>query len=154
MFVQEFAFSLVVFFTCRFLTFFLVLISFKLNFLEVVFQIQSQSILGLLVCFVNENSLNRTSGLVLLYFFLFQRQDFFFDRMTSSSIHICFLFIHSCNFNWIACVASFFTLIWARNWNWIFLTLIQRDKVKWMRVDLMEGYLRAANKSSKNYTDP
>ena len=35
-----------------------------------VFQIHSLSVLGLVVCYFNENSLNCTSGLVLLCFFV------------------------------------------------------------------------------------
>ena len=34
--------------------------------------------------------------------------------------------------------------------SWLLFTLIQRDKVKWMCVTLNEGYLRAANRGSKN----
>ena len=37
-------------------------------------------------------------------------RDFCSDHMTSQSLQICFLFIHSCSFNWIACVTSFFAL--------------------------------------------
>ena len=35
-------------------------------------------------------------------------------------------------------------------WNWLLFSLIQRDKVKWACVTLNEGYLRAANRGSKN----
>ena len=87
--------------------------------------------------------------------------------------HSHFLFIRSCNFNWIACVTSFFALSGASFlfmrvlkflvtldtslsrmtssiWNWLLFTLIQRDKVKWVCVTLNEGYLRSANRGSKN----
>ena len=88
--------------------------------------------------------------------------------------HSHFLFIRSCNFNWIACVTSFFALsgasffVHARDkifghtwltslskmtssiWNWLLFTLIQRDKVKWVCVTLNEGYLRSANRGSNN----
>ena len=83
-----------------------------------------------------------------------------------------FLFSRSCNFNWIACVTSFFALsgeffcscAWLNFWSHLtyltlkndFLTLkltftlIQRDKVKWVCVTLNEGYLRSANRGSNN----
>ena len=88
--------------------------------------------------------------------------------------HSHFLFIRSCNFNWIACVTSFFALsgasflfmrvikffghTWLTSlskmtsslWNWVLFTLIQRDKVKWVCITLNEGYYRAANRGSKN----
>ena len=43
---------------------------FTLFFLEMAFPNHSKSVLGLLVCLVNENSLNCASGLVLLCFFV------------------------------------------------------------------------------------
>ena len=87
--------------------------------------------------------------------------------------HSHFLFIGSCNFNWIACVTSFFALSgasflfmrvikflvsWLTSlskmtsslWNWLLFTLIRRDKVKWVCVTLNEGYLRSANRGSNN----
>ena len=33
-------------------------------------------------------------------------------------------------------------------WNWLFFTLIQKDKVKWMFFALSEDYSRAANRGS------
>ena len=48
---------------------------------------------------------------VLLVFYLFCRHDFCYDHMTSHRLQICFLFIRSCNFNWIACVTSFSPLV-------------------------------------------
>ena len=54
------------------------------------------------------NSLNCISGLV--YVFLFRRQGFCYNHMTSQPLQICFLFISSCNFNLNACVTSFLTL--------------------------------------------
>ena len=50
-------------------------------------------------CLVNGNSLNCTSGLILLCFFLFRSQDFCYDHMTSPLLQIYFLFIRSCNLN-------------------------------------------------------
>ena len=44
------------------------------------------------------------------YVFLFRRQDFCYDHMTSQPLQICFLFIRSWNFNWSACVTIFFAL--------------------------------------------
>ena len=44
------------------------------------------------------------------YVFLFRRQDFCYNHMTSQPIQSCFLFICSCNYNLIACFTSFFTL--------------------------------------------
>ena len=87
--------------------------------------------------------------------------------------HSHFLFIRSCNFNWIACVTSFFALsgasffllirvifghTWLTSlskttsslWNWLWFTLMQRDKVKWVCVTRNEGYLRSANRGSNN----
>ena len=87
--------------------------------------------------------------------------------------HSHFLFIRSCNFNWFACVTSFFALSGASFlfirvikclvtldlphskmtsslWSWFLFTLIQRDKFKWVCVTLNEGYLRSANRGSNN----
>ena len=104
--------------------------------------------------------------------FLFRRQDFCWDNLTSQLLQICFLFIRLCNFKWSACVTSFFTLIGAsflfirvkkflvtrdlpHSQKWLprskidfYFTLIQRDKVKWLCVTLIGGYLRALNRSS------
>ena len=49
-------------------------------------------------------------GLLLVFFC---RRDFRYDHMTSQPLQVCFLFILSCNFNWNACVTSFFALIGA-----------------------------------------
>ena len=49
-----------------------------------VYPIHSQSVLRLVFCFVNENSLNYTSGLVLLCFFV-----------SSSDALFCFTFVHT-----------------------------------------------------------
>ena len=108
------------------------------------------------------------------YVFLFRRQYFCCNHMTRQPLHICFLFIRSCNFNWSACVTSFFALSGASFlflrvinflvtrdlphsqkmtsslWNWLLFTLIQRVKVKWVCVTLIEGYLRGTNRGSKN----
>ena len=87
------------------------------------------------------------------YVFLFRCQDICYDHMTSQSLQISSLFIHSCNFNWSACVTSFFTLSWASflfirvikflvvrdlphyqkllpDSEIVFFRLIQRDKIK------------------------
>ena len=103
------------------------------------------------------------------YIFLFQ--DFCYDHMTSQSLHICFLVNHSCNFIWIACVTSYFTLSGASfcSFVWLcfcshvtyltlendfltlkltFFTLIQTYMVKWVYITLIEDDLRAANKNS------
>ena len=50
------------------------------------------------------------------------RRDFCYDHMTSQSLKICFLFIRSCNFNWIACVTSFFALSGA---SFLFIRVIK-----------------------------
>ena len=122
-------------------------------FLEMVFPIHSLSALHLVFSLVNENSLNCTSGVVVLCFLF--RQEFCYDHITSQSLQICsnFLFTCSYNFNWCACLTSFFALCgasflficvinfltWLTSlskmtsslWNWLF-TLIQRDKIKRM----------------------
>ena len=86
--------------------------------------------------------------------------------------HSHILFIRSCNFNWIACVTSFFALSgasfflrvikflvtldlphtqkWLPHFEIDLFTLIQRDKVKLVCVTLNEGYLRSANRGSNN----
>ena len=102
----------------------------------------------------NEISLNCSSGLVLPYF-IFCQQNVCYDHMTSQSpLQVCFLFIHSCKCNWVACVMSFFTLWWRVFYVYspdiIFahtrlthkklrndiltlkLTLIKRHKVEWV----------------------
>ena len=103
-------------------------------------------------------------------FFLFRFLLRPYDVTATSNL----LFVHcSCNFNWSACVTSFLLLVervfcsirvikflvtldlphsqkWLPDWNWLLFTLIQRDKVKWVCVTLNEGYLRAANRGSKN----
>ena len=80
--------------------------------------------------------------------------------------HSHFLFIRSCNFNWIACVTSFFALsgasffvhlldyifgqTWLTSltkmtsslWNWLLFTLIQRDKVKWVFLSVFLLFFR------------
>ena len=114
-----------------------------------------------------EISLNCMSGLVRLYF-LFRQQDFCYDQLSSQSpLQICFVFICSYSFNWIACVnitlyrnCFFFSIAWSNVWshvtyllskrtsslwNWLFFILFQRDKVKWVCAALTEGYARAAN---------
>ena len=50
------------------------------------------------------------SNLSCYVLFLFLRQHFWYDHMTSQSLRSCFLFICSCSFNWVARVTSFFTL--------------------------------------------
>ena len=92
--------------------------------------------------------------------FWFRRRDFCYDHMTSQPLQICFLVIRSCNFNWSACVTSFFApsgvrfFVHLRDKIWsdltylthkndfltLKLTLIQRDKVKWVYVTLSEVY--------------
>ena len=73
MFEPNLHFSLVVFFvhvrhfSIDFLFFFLI---FHSDFLEMVFPVHSSSVLGLVFCLVNENSLNCTSELVSLCFFV------------------------------------------------------------------------------------
>ena len=112
------------------------------------------------------------SGLVLL-FFLFRCQDFCYDHMRSQSLQICFLSIRSCHFNWMACVTLIFTLsganffvhsrdlVFGHTWltsllndfltlNLTFIFLRQGGKLRWVCVILIEGYLRAANRSSCN----
>ena len=82
-------------------------------------------------------------------------------------------FIRSFPFNWSACVTFFFALrgasflfireikflvtldlplskMTSSPWSSLLYTLIQRDKVRWMCVTLNKGYLRAANRGSKN----
>ena len=60
-----------------------------------VFQFQSKSVLDLVLCLVNENSLNCSSALVLLCF-LFRRQEFCYDHKTSQTLQICFFsFVHA-----------------------------------------------------------
>ena len=104
--------------------------------------------------------------------FLFRRQDFCYDHLTSQPLQICFSYIRLCNFNWSACVTSSLALsvasflfifvikflvtrdfphskVTSSLWNWL-RTLIQRDKVKWMRVTLNKGYLIAATRGSNN----
>ena len=124
------------------------------------------------------NSRTAIAGLLLTFswFFLFRRR-YFYDHLTSQPLQICFLFIRSCNFNWTACVTSFFVLsrasffvhlrdqvfghTWLTSlskmtsslWNWLLFSLIQRDKVKSGCVTLNESYLRAANRGSKYFTD-
>ena len=107
---------------------------------------------------------------LLLFFFYFVVMIFVMTLWR----HSHFLFIRSCNFNWIACVTSFFALsrasflflrvikifghTWLTSlskmtssiWNWLLFTLIERDKVKWVCVTLNEGYLRSANRGSNN----
>ena len=72
-------------FTCGILTlifcFFLIFLS---DFLKIGFSIHSEFILGLFFCSVNENSLNCTSGLVLLCFFV-----------SSSDALSCYICSHS-----------------------------------------------------------
>ena len=177
MFEQKFAFLLVVFclyaaFWHWFFTgFFYFLSDFLLSdFPYLIFVHFRSSILSLFI----ENSLNCMSGLVRLCF-LFRQQDFCYDHLTSQSpLQICFVFICSYIFNWIACVTSFFTLyrecffvksrdqMFGHTWltslskmtfslcNWLFFTLIQTDKVKWVCTALTEGYFRAANRISSN----
>ena len=54
----------------------------------------SNSFIGLVFCLVNENSLNCTSGLVLLCFFF--RQNFCYDHMTSQTLNLLFYsFVHA-----------------------------------------------------------
>ena len=55
-------------------------------------------------------------------FFLFRRRDFCYDHMTSQPLQVCFLFIRSCNFNWNACVTSFFALSGA---SFLFICVIK-----------------------------
>ena len=43
--------------------------------------------------------------------FLFRRRDFCYDRMTSQPLQICFLFIRSCNFNWVSAWRHFSLLV-------------------------------------------
>ena len=168
LFEPNFHFSLVVFCSCGILTlifcfFFLI---FLIWFLEMDFPIHSWSVFGLVFFVVNETSLNCTSGLVLLCF-LFYRHNFCYDH------DVCFLFLRSCNLNWIACVSSFFALSRAcflffrvinflvtrdlphhsQKWlphseNDFFFTLIHRDKIKWVYITVIEGYLKAANRRS------
>ena len=67
--------------------------------------------LDLRYCFINSReAISEAIIGLLLVFHLFRRQDFCYDHMTSQPLQICFLFIRSCNFNWIACATSFFTL--------------------------------------------
>ena len=64
-----------------------------------VFPIHSKSVLGLVCCLVNENSVNCTTGLVLLCFFfnfalpfdhVFVLRKSQFSRLTSDLIHSLF----------------------------------------------------------------
>ena len=107
---------------------------------------------------------------LLLFFYFVVR--ICYDNMTSQPLQIYSLFIHSCNFIWVASVTSFFhfsllleqvffvhfghtwltalSIITSWLWNWLFFTLIQRDTVKWVRVTLNEGYRREANRRSND----
>ena len=61
--------------------------------------------------------------------FLFRRQEFYYDHMTSQPLQIFLLFIRSCNFNWFACATSFFTLSGASFFLFIWVNkfLVTRD---------------------------
>ena len=71
LFELNFHFSLMVFFTCGIFSmiFCFFIYIFDLICLEMVFPSHSQSVPGLVFCLVNENFLNCTPGLVLLWFF-------------------------------------------------------------------------------------
>ena len=64
---------------------------------------------GRLIPSFSFSSLICFSGLVLLCF-LFRRRDFCYNHKTSQPLQSSFLFIRSWNFNWNACVTSFFAL--------------------------------------------
>ena len=141
---------------------------FHLIFLEMVFPIHSLSVLGLVVCKVNENSLNCTSGLVLLCFisswFLLRPYDV--TATFCSFVHAISTELHAWRLFWLLLERVFFVHsrdkifghTWLTSlsemtsslWNWLLFALIQRDKVKWVCVTLNEGYLRSANRGSNN----
>ena len=154
MFEQKFAFSLVVF--CSHAPISIWLLLFFLIFWIGFF-----------------NSRTATAGAIiglLLVFFLYRRHDFCYDHMTSQP-----LFVHSFRQFQLNCMCDvifrsqwsefFCSCAWLNFWshltyslskmtfslwNWLLFTLFQRDKVKWVCVTLTEGYLRAANRGSKN----
>ena len=70
------------------------------------------------------NSRTAIAGAIidLLLVFLFRRRDFCYNHMTSPPLQICFLFVLSCNFNWRACVKSFFALSGA---SFLFIRVIK-----------------------------
>ena len=119
MFEQKFAFSIVVFcshaaISLWFLLFFQFFGSdFFLNGFSNPFIVRFRSSF-----LVNENSLNCTSGLVLLCFFYFVVMIFVMTIWR----HSHFLSIRSCNFNWIACVTSFFAFSGA---SFLFMRVIK-----------------------------
>ena len=49
--------------------------------------------------FINSRTAIAGAIISLLLVFLFRRQDFCYDLMTTQLLQICFLFIRSCNFN-------------------------------------------------------
>ena len=93
LFEPNFHFSLVVFFHMRHFTLIICFFIFIWFFLEMVFPIHSKSVLGLVFCLVNENSLNCTSGLVLLCLFISSSR--FLLRLYDVTITSNLLFVHS-----------------------------------------------------------
>ena len=110
---HQLAFSLVFFMCGIVILIFVILIGFFRFFMGPFFlnDFPNPIIVHSRSCFLLKDKFfwNCCSGLVLLWS-LFCKHDFCYDHKTSQSpLQICFLFIRSCNFSWIACVTSFFT---------------------------------------------